>query len=259
MNDLLEINPKKTVQKICHFLQKEFRQRKKQVAVLGISGGIDSAVCAFLCHRANLKLYALNLPYGRQDIQESLLVEKALCLSKKQILTINIKKTVDAQIRLIEEKIELTKLDKGNIMARQRMIVQYAVARKLNGLVIGTENLSEYYLAYFTLHGDQACDLAPIGNLFKTQVRQLAKYLKLPEKIIQKPPSAELWEGQTDEAELGFKYAQADPVIYLFKVEKKTSQQIINMGYNKSLVNHVLGRIRKTEYKRQPPPKCLFF
>ena len=143
-------------------------------------------------------------------------------------------------------------------MARQRMICQYALARFLNGLVVGTENLSEYYLGYFTLHGDQACDISPIAGLFKTQVYELARYLGVPNWIIEKKPTAGFWPGQTDEAELGFSYEKADPILYFYFVKNYSKEKITKMGFNSKLVNKVLERVMATEYKRQPPPKILF-
>ncbi len=257
---MLEINSKKVSNKILSFLKKEFQQRKKKCAILGISGGIDSAVCAFLCEKAGLKLYAINLPYKNQSIKDGELVEKSLKLPKEQIITIDIGKAVDEQIKELKKYAKLDSVDKGNIIARQRMIVQYALARRLKGLVIGTENLSEYWLAYFTSHGDQACDIAPIANLLKTQVYEIAKYLNVPEKIINKLPSADLWKGQTDEKELGFSYAKADPIIYLYKINNLTKEKIIETyGFNKSLVSKIIKRIDSTEYKRENSPKCIFY
>jgi len=259
MANFLEIDPQKITQKIISFLKKEFNDRNKKIAILGISGGIDSSICAFLCKKTGLKLYTINLPCKNQDTKDSELIERILKISKKKVITINIGKTVDEQIREIEKNIKLDSVDRGNIMARQRMIVQYALARKLNGLVVGTENLSEYYLAYFTSYGDQACDIRPIAELLKTQVYQLGKYLGVPEKIIKKAPSAELWNGQIDEAELGFSYEKADPIIYYYKIKKFTKRKILNnYNFSKSLVNKVVKRIDSTEYKREDPPKCIF-
>ncbi|TRZ80977.1 NAD+ synthase [bacterium] len=259
MQKFLNINPEKTSQKIINFLKKEFSERQKRTAILAISGGIDSAVCAFLCAKAKLNLYLVNLPYGGQSVKDGMSVAKELKLSEKQTLTINIGRVVDEQIKEIEKSVKLDQVDKGNIMARQRMIVQYALAKKLNGLVVGTENLSEYYLAYFTLYGDQACDIRPIASLLKTQVYQLGKYLGVPEKITKKAPSAELWKEQTDEKELGFSYEEADPIIYLYKVKNLNKEKILKKyPFNNSLINKVIERIDSTEYKRENPPKCIF-
>jgi NAD+ synthase len=257
MNYLPKTNPQVISKEIILFLRKEFSNRKKKIAILGVSGGIDSALTAFLCHKAGLKLYVVNLPYNKQSTDDGNLIAKSLKLPEKQILTINIGSSVDSQFEKIEKSVKLDIVDKGNMMARQRMIVQYALARKLGGLVVGTENLSEYYLAYFTLFGDQACDIAPIAGLLKAQVYQLAQYLNVPEKIISKAPSADLWENQTDEKELGFSYTEADPIIYLNKIKLVSPSKIISQyGFKKSLVNKVMKRIRDTEFKREEVPKC---
>jgi NAD+ synthase len=166
---------------------------------------------------------------------------------------------VDLQVKDFSKWIKIDKIDKGNIMARQRMIVQYAFARRLNGLVVGTEDLSEYYLGYFTLHGDQACDISPISGLFKTQVKELARYLKMPNWLLEKKPSPGLWEGQTAENELGFSYEEADPILYLHCLKKYSKERIIKKGFNQKLVNKVLERVRTTDYKRESPPKILFY
>ncbi|MFA6436768.1 MAG: NAD(+) synthase [Candidatus Paceibacterota bacterium] len=256
MNYSLQIDPQKVSKEIVLFLKREFSGRKKKIAILGVSGGIDSAVTAFLCHKAGLKLYAINLPYNTQSIADGNLIASSIKLPKEQILTVNIGSSVDSQFEEIEKNTKLDVIDKGNMMARQRMIVQYALARKLGGLVIGTENLSEYYLAYFTLFGDQAYDIAPIAGLLKAQVYQLAQYLKVPEKIISKAPSADLWENQTDEKELGFSYVEADPIIYLNKIKLVSPPKIITQyGLKKSLVNKVIKRIHDTEFKREDVPK----
>jgi len=258
MDKLVKIDPKKTTDRIVNFLKTEFKDRKKKVAILGMSGGIDSVTCAFLCKKADLKLYAVNLPYKKQSVKDSLLIEKNLSLPQKQILTINIGSSVDAQVKELKKNTDIDMFDKGNIMARQRMIVQYALAKKLNGLVVGTENLSEYWLAYFTTHGDGAYDIAPIANLLKTQVYEIAKYLGVPEKIIKSAPSAGLWKNQTDENELGFSYFDADPIIHLYKVRGFSKQKIIkNYSFDKNLVEKVIERIDATQFKREYPPKCV--
>lgn len=253
----LKIDCQKTAERICRFLREEFGQRNKTRAVLGISGGIDSAVVAFLCQRAELDLYPVSLPYGKLANKEGVkkLIE-VLNPSQDRFIEIDITEMVDVQLRNIESKIILDKIDKGNIIARQRMVVQYALARRLNGLVVGTENLSEYYLGYFTLHGDQACDINPIGGLFKTQVMELAKFLRVPPGILKQKPSAELYGGQTDEEELGFSYQEADPILYLFCSRELSPEKIIkDSGFKTDLVNKVLKRVEATNYKRKEVPK----
>lgn len=256
MKNFSPIN-QKIVERISNFLKREFKKRKKSKAILALSGGVDSTVCAFLCQKAGLDLYGIILPY-RSRGTDGKKIAKVLNLPKDHIIVIDIAPLTEVAVKEIGKKIKLDKVDKGNIMARQRMIVQYALARQLNGLVVGTENLSEYYLGYFTLHGDQACDISPIAGLFKTQVYDLAKYLGVPGEIIKKVPTAGLWPGQTDEEELGFSYQKADPILFLFCVKNYSKEKIIKKGFNSKLVNKIIERVKATRYKRQYPPKFYF-
>jgi NAD+ synthase len=249
----LALDNKKTTKRICGFLKKEFKQRKKSCGILGISGGVDSTTAAFLLKKAEIDFYAVSLPYGKivkKDKVKKLV--QALNLSPNKFIEIDITKIVDEKIKTIQKTVQLDKIDKGNIMARTRMIILYALARKFNGLVIGTENLSEYWLGYFTLHGDCASDINPIAWLWKSQVQKLAKYLGAPAEILKQKPSAELWQNQTDEKELGFSYQKADPILELFCVKKYSKRKIIkDYGFNANLVELILNRVKQTEYKRQ--------
>ena len=230
------VNGKIIVGEIRRFLKKEFSKRKKTLAIVGVSGGVDSSLAARLCETAGLRVKKVFMPYGE--------------ISKKphgDFLKIDITKAAD-----ILSGRSSNMVNKGNIMARARMIILYDLARKLNGLVVGTENLSEYYLGYFTLHGDQACDINPIAGLWKTQAIELAKYLELPIK----EPSAELWEGQTDAKELGFSYQEADPILYFYCVKKwKPARIIRELDLNGDLVYKVVERVKNTEYKREAIPR----
>lgn len=213
------------------------------MAIVGVSGGIDSGVVAALCEKAGLKLQKVFIPYGHGKISRDL---------KGCSFRIDITPIVDRQVKEIGKYASLDKIDKGNIMARTRMVIQYALARRLNGLVVGTENLSEYHLGYFTLHGDQACDINPISGFWKTQVMELARYLGLPIK----KPSAGLWPGQTDEKELGFSYEAADPILYLYCVKKIAPEKIIkDFDLKAVLVYKVVERVQNTEYKRSEVPR----
>ncbi|MCD6550428.1 NAD(+) synthase [bacterium] len=247
-----------TSKKIIDFLKKEFDVRNKENAILALSGGIDSATCALLCKRAGLNIIAVILPYGRRGC-EGKKMARFLGLPAKNIITVDIAPLVDRTVKVLNKIIKMDKIDIGNVMARERMIIQYALARKLNGLVIGTENLSEYYLGYFTLHGDQACDISPIAGLLKTHVYEVAKFLEAPQWILEKKPTAGFWKGQTDEKELGFSYQEADPIIYFYTIKGYSRSQIIKKGLNKELVDKVLERIKSSEYKRHSPPKILFY
>jgi len=252
----MRFNREKAVKTIIDFLIKEFRKRNKTKAVIGISGGLDSGLTAFLCQKAGLDLYAAILPYQKRGLRDSKRVCSFLNLGRNRAVVLDIGPWVDLQIKDLQGVVKLDKVDKGNLMARQRMVVQYAVARSLDALVVGTENLSEYHLGYFTLHGDSACDLNPLACLFKTQVIVLAKYLGLPKWLFSKVPSANFWPGQSDEKELGFSYKKADPIIHLYKVKGIAPSLIVKKyGFKESIVLEVAERIKLTNYKRQRVPR----
>jgi len=202
---------------------------------LGISGGIDSAVTASLCSKAlgPKKVFGLMMPYGQQsDIKDSLSIINFLNINSSKI---NIKPLVD------QFEFANNKLVKANIMSRVRMILLYAHANTQNGLVVGTTNKSEFEIGYFTKHGDGGCDLEPIGHLYKTEIFELAKFLKIPQDIIDKKPSAGLWEGQTDEAEFGFSYHDLDKFLQGESVDMIVAEKIKKL-------------IKNSEHKRLLPP-----
>jgi len=148
----------------------------------------------------------------------------------------------------------MTKLRAGNIMARMRMIVLYDQSVAFHGLVMGTSNKTEMLLGYSTVFGDAAAALQPIGDLYKTQVRQLAKYLGVPDKVLEKAPSADLWDGQTDEGELGFTYAEVDKLLYLLVDQRYRPEDCVAEGFEKAFIDQVMGLMRRNHFKRIMPP-----
>ncbi|MFH1248621.1 MAG: NAD+ synthase [archaeon] len=213
---------------------KEFIGNKK--AVIGISGGIDSAVVAALCVKAVGKenVVGISMPYGNNNTDDAILLVNHLGIACKEV---NIKQTVDSF-----NFFEMSHIGKGNIMARTRMIVLYAFANKFDGLVIGTGNKSELSVGYFTKYGDGGVDLLPIGDLYKTEVFDVARALKLPQKIINKKPSADLWEGQTDEGEMGVSYEMLDIIL-----------QGKGNNCNKEIIAKAKLMIERSEHKRRTP------
>jgi len=168
-----------------------------------------------------------------------------------QALTIPITEIVEP---LFERFPEASPMRRGNIMARARMIVLYDQSEAFRGLVVGTGNKTEILLGYTTLFGDSACALNPIGDLYKTQVRQLARSLGLPATIIEKPPSADLWHGQTDEGELGFTYEEVDRLLYLLVDQRFAPEDCVQAGFAEPFVRAVVERVRRNHFKRVLPP-----
>ena len=152
-----------------------------------------------------------------------------------------------------KENKNMSDIRKGNVMARVRMIILYDESARENALVMGTGNRTEILLGYTTLFGDSACAINPVGDLYKTQLRDLAKYMGVPQEIIDKKPSADLWIGQTDEDELGYSYDEIDKYLYQMIDEKKSAEELIKAGFNASFMQAINSRITKNDFKRLPP------
>jgi NAD+ synthase len=155
---------------------------------------------------------------------------------------------------LINREPEMSNVRKGNIMARARMIVLYDQSEAYKALAVGTSNKTEILLGYSTIYGDSACAINPIGDLYKTQVRELSRAMNIPAPIIDKPPSADLWADQTDEKELGFTYEEVDRLLYLLVDQRYSPQEAVEAGFNEKFVNTVTTRIRRNQFKRMQPP-----
>jgi NAD+ synthase len=237
---------------LTEFIRSETCRAGYSRAVVNLSGGIDSSLACTLAVEAlgPQNVLAIRLPYKTSSANSlehaQLLIDQLGCPS----VTIPITEMVDA---LIEKDPQMTDLRKGNIMARTRMIVAYDQSEAFKGLVVGTGNKTEILLGYSTLYGDSACALNPIGDLYKTQVRQLARALNVPDVIISKPPSADLWLGQTDEDELGFTYEEADKLLYLLVDQRYLPEECIEAGFDEKFVHKVVERIRKNQFKRILP------
>jgi NAD+ synthase len=235
------------------FLRSEITRVGYSRAVINLSGGIDSAVSLVLAAEAlgPQNVLAIRLPYKSSSADSldhaQLLIDQLGCPS----VTIPITEMVDP---LIVREPGMSDMRKGNIMARARMIVAYDQSEAFKGLVVGTGNKTEILLGYTTLYGDSACALNPIGDLYKTQVRQLARAINVPEPIIVKPPSADLWAGQTDEGELGFTYEEVDRLLFLLVDQRYRPEECVEAGFEEKFVRKVVDRIRKNQFKRILPP-----
>ena len=248
----LDLNLKDVHNELVKFLRENFKKAGFSKAVLGLSGGIDSALVAYLLRDALGKenVLAIMMPYKSSNpdsLNHAKLVVEDLKINSK---TIEITDMIDAYFK--NEK-EATSLRMGNKMARERMSILFDYSSKENALVVGTSNKTEIYLGYSTQFGDSACALNPIGDLYKTNIWDLSRYLKIPNELIEKKPSADLWEGQTDEQEMGLTYKEADQVLYRMLEENKTVKEILAEGFSKDLVDNILKRMNRSEYKRRMP------
>lgn len=231
------------VQQITAWLKQQLEQSKAAGLVLGLSGGLDSAVCAALVRRATEHCLALILPVESavKDLDDAAMVASAVDLKTEYI------DLTPAYRNLVKLLPGRDRLAQANLKARLRMVVLYYYANLNNYLVCGTGNKTEIALGYFTKYGDGACDLLPIGDLYKTEVRELARALAIPAAIIDKVPTAGLWPGQTDEAEIGFAYDQIDQTL-----------QALSRGRAPGRCAERLGAmIAQSEHKRRPPRICV--
>lgn len=235
------------------FIESEVTRVGYSRAVIGLSGGIDSALSFALAVEAlgNENVLAVRMPYkaSSPDSLEhaDMLVEQFEVPSE----TVEITDMVEPLFAVDQE---MSRQRRGNIMARQRMIVLYDRSEAFKGLVIGTSNKTEILLGYSTIWGDMASALNPIGDLYKTQVRQLARALRIPAIIVDKAPSADLWAGQTDEGELGFTYDEVDKLLYLLVDQRYSARDCIQEGFDETFVDAVIRRVRRNQFKRMMPP-----
>ncbi|EKD66995.1 MAG: NAD synthetase [uncultured bacterium] len=240
---------------IINFIKEVFKKAGFSDAVIGLSGGIDSAVsCVLTAQALGVEhVYPILLPYGSLSTQGVLdamkLVEK-LHIPFAHVARIDIKPSVDM---IIKSDVMMDRVRRGNIMARVRMTYLFDQAKKHHALVVGTENKTEHIFGYYTRFGDEASDVEPILHVYKTQVYELARELMIPDEIIQKPPSADLWPEQTDEGEFGFTYKDADEILYLLIDEKKTEEEVVASGFEKALVLAVSQRIFANSFKHKTP------
>jgi NAD+ synthase len=248
----LEIDTTLARRVLTGFLQSETKRAGFTRGVVGLSGGIDSAVTCFLAAAAlgPKNVLAVRMPHASSSADALADAGEVIRLTGVQEKTVPI---TDAAAPLLAGIPASDRVRRGNVLARLRMIALYDLSAAFKGLVLGTGNKTELLLGYTTLYGDSACALNPLGDLYKTQVRQLAVDLGVPAKIVAKPPSADLWPGQTDEGELGVTYAEVDRLLVLLVDERRTPEACIQAGFKSALVRRVVERMRKNQYKRLPP------
>lgn len=237
---------------LARFIREEVRKTGISKVVLGLSGGIDSALAAFLAVDAlgPENVHVICMPYKTSNPES--LAHARLCADALGLALV-IEEITPMVEPYFERHPELSAHRRGNVMARQRMIVLFDHSAALPALVLGTSNKTELLLGYSTLHGDLASALNPLGDLYKAQVRQLSRHLGVPEPIITKPPSADLFEGQTDEADLGFTYEEVDRLLYLLVDERLSDAEIVARGFDAAMLESVKARIRRNHFKRKLP------
>jgi NAD+ synthase len=235
------------------FIRDQITKAGMKKAVLGLSGGIDSALSAYLSAEAlgAENVLAVRMPY--ETSSENSLIHAEEVIEDLGLASITVPITPMAK-PLIERFDDMTNVRAGNIMARTRMIILYDQSVSWGGLVMGTSNKTEFLLGYSTIYGDSGVALQPIADLYKYQVRQVAREMGVPSAIVDKPPSADLWVGQTDEQELGFTYDEADTVLYLLVDERYTVQEAADeSGFDVDFVSKVWERVKANHYKRTMP------
>jgi len=249
------IDPAVATEWLVAFLRDELVVRRQTRAVLGLSGGVDSAVTAFLCARAlgPDNVYAIRMPY--KTSQASSLADAALVVEALGIhcATIDISAAVDGYLQY-EPNADARR--RGNVMARTRMVVLFDQSAKLDALPIGTGNKTERLLGYFTWHADDTPPLNPIGDLLKCQVWELARYLGVPGRLIDKAPTADLEADQTDEADLGISYRDADAILNLILLGYSDAQ-LVERGFSPQQVALVRRRVDGTHWKRHLPTTAM--
>jgi NAD+ synthase len=249
------LDPEEVLPRILDFIRGRIKDAGRSRLVVGLSGGLDSVTSACLAVRAlgSENLTAFLMPYkttSPQSTDDALLAATELGIAHE---TIDITPMVDAYF---ERFPEADHKRRGNFMARTRMAVLYDQSAARDALVLGTGNRTESLLGYTTLWGDMACAFTPLGDLYKTQVRQLAMYLGVPPRIIEKPPSADLWRGQTDEGEMGLTYEDVDRLLYNMFELGMGDDGLEAEGFSRSFILLVRGMIESSSFKRCMPSSC---
>lgn len=249
----LTINTELAREILTGFVRSEVTRVGMSRAIIGLSGGLDSALSYALAVKAlgAENVLAVRMPYkasSKDSLDHAQLIIDQLGSPSK---TIEITDMVEPLFKLDPE---ISNMRKGNIMARERMIVLYDQSEVFKGLVIGTSNKTEILLGYSTMYGDSASAMNPLGDLYKTQIRQLSRAMNIPAPIIDKAPSADLWADQTDEKELGFTYEEVDKLLYLLVDQRYSPREAVDAGFDEKFVTTVTTRIRRNQFKRMQPP-----
>lgn len=252
---MFKINPQQVVRELVDFMRYSFERAGFTNAVIGVSGGVDSATSMALAVRAlgSDVVFPLLLSYG--NLNERGVLDAQTAFNRFKVPTqhtsiIDIKPLVDPLVALDPT---MDHVRRGNIMARLRMTILFDQAKKRRALVVGTENKSEHLLGYFTRFGDEASDIEPLRNFYKTHVYQIAEYLGVQEDILLKKPTAGLWDGQTDEGEFGFTYKVADEILYYLFDQGKSIEEIVKLDFDRATIDKVKAQCDKNAFKHNLP------
>jgi NAD+ synthase len=245
-------NPQLLQQILTVFIANEVRKVGLQRVVVGLSGGVDSALSACLAVKAlgAANVLAIKMPY-KTSSQESLEhADLVIAATGMESLTVDISPQIDAYFARFPDA---DNLRRGNKMARERMTILYDHSARWQALVLGTSNKTELLLGYGTLFGDMASAINPLGDLYKTQVWALAQHIGVPAPIVGKAPSADLWTGQTDEGEMGFTYREVDELLYLMVDQRYSRAALLAEGFTDGFIDRITQRIMSSQYKRRLP------
>jgi len=252
IDDLLHINPDLVERILVRFLQSEIYRTGFRRAVVGLSGGIDSSTVVYLAARAlgPDNVLAVTMPYKTSSDETRRHSQQVIDDLGVATLDVPITDQIDAYFSRFPNA---SRLRLANKCARERMTILYDQSAQFEGLVVGTSNKSEILLGYTTLFGDMASAVNPVGDLYKTQLRVFARHLGVPQSIVDKPPTADLWQGQTDEQELGFSYEDVDRLLVLWVDHRWQPQELVRAGFDATFVERALDLVRRNHYKRRMP------
>lgn len=246
------LNTEQAITVLTIFLKREIERTGLSKAVIGLSGGVDSALSTYLTVRAigPENVHVVLMPYKTSNpssLEDAMAVVRDLKISHE---VVEITPMVDA---FAAQSPGMDRLRMGNVMARTRMIMLYDRSQVHKGLVIGTSNKTESLLGYTTLFGDNASAINPLGDLYKTQVWQLSKAIGVPQQIVEKAPSADLWHGQTDETEMGLTYAMVDHLLFHMIDVRERDEELVKRGFEQSFIDEIRKRVKRSQFKRRPP------
>ena len=250
--NLLNIDAKFVSEVLQRFLKEEVTKTGFEKVIFGLSGGVDSSVIAYLCSLTfpPKDITALIMPYRTSNPKN---MEHAEQVAKNLNINYEICDISPMVDEFFKKDSDADIIRRGNRMARERMCYLYDYSSKQKSLVIGTSNKTELLLGYGTIFGDLASAINPIGDLYKSQIWELAEHLGIPAEIIKKPPSADLWVGQTDEEEIGYTYKQIDELLHYMIDHRHSNDMLLDQGFSKEMIINIQKMIQNSQFKRRLP------